>query len=113
MKRLKSGLWICLCLCATSLVGQTKVKTTAEKVMLFHSTENVESKGTRHQRENRRTYPEARATECRVGTTQWQTFNSYERDCRKRKRAHCLQSHIYAELLREKCRLVPTHAPSL
>lgn len=35
MKRLKSGLWICLCLCATSLVGQTRVKTTAEKVMLF------------------------------------------------------------------------------
>lgn len=35
MKRLKSGLWICLCLCATTLVGQNKVKTTAEKVMLF------------------------------------------------------------------------------
>lgn len=35
MKRLKFGLWICLCLCATTLVGQNKVKTTAEKVMLF------------------------------------------------------------------------------
>lgn len=35
MKRLKLGLWICLCLCTTTLVGQNKVKTTAEKVMLF------------------------------------------------------------------------------
>lgn len=35
MKRLKFGLWICLCLCATTLAGQNKVKTTAEKVMLF------------------------------------------------------------------------------
>lgn len=36
MKRLKLGLWVCLCLCAsTTLVGQIKVKTTAEKVMLF------------------------------------------------------------------------------
>lgn len=35
MKRLKFGLWICLCLCTTTLVGQNKVKTTAEKVMLF------------------------------------------------------------------------------
>lgn len=36
MKRLKLGLWVCLCLCAsTTLTGQNKVKTTAEKVMLF------------------------------------------------------------------------------
>ncbi|WP_291528325.1 mucoidy inhibitor MuiA family protein [Bacteroides sp. UBA939] len=36
MKRLRLGLWVCICLCATStLMGQNKVKTTAEKVMLF------------------------------------------------------------------------------
>lgn len=35
MKPMKSALWICLCLCATTLMGQTKVKTTAEKVTLF------------------------------------------------------------------------------
>ena len=36
MKRLRLGLWACFCLCAaTTLMGQNKVKTTAEKVMLF------------------------------------------------------------------------------
>lgn len=35
MKPMKSALWICLYLCATTLMGQTKVKTTAEKVTLF------------------------------------------------------------------------------
>ena len=36
MKRLRLGLWTCFCLCAaTTLMGQNKVKTTAEKVMLF------------------------------------------------------------------------------
>ena len=35
MKTMKSALWICLYLCATTLMGQTKVKTTAEKVTLF------------------------------------------------------------------------------
>lgn len=35
MKPMKSALWIYLCLCAATLMGQTKVKTTAEKVTLF------------------------------------------------------------------------------
>lgn len=36
MKRLRLGLWACFCFCAaTTLMGQNKVKTTAEKVMLF------------------------------------------------------------------------------
>ena len=36
MKRLRLGLWACFCLCAaTTLMGQNKVKTTAEKVTLF------------------------------------------------------------------------------
>ena len=35
MKTMKSALWICLYLCAINLLGQTKVKTTAEKVTLF------------------------------------------------------------------------------
>ena len=36
MKQLRLGLWAYFCLCAaTTLMGQSKVKTTAEKVMLF------------------------------------------------------------------------------
>lgn len=35
MKPIKSALWIYLCLYAATLMGQTKVKTTAEKVTLF------------------------------------------------------------------------------
>lgn len=35
MKPMKSALWIYLCLCAATLMGQTKMKTTAEKVTLF------------------------------------------------------------------------------
>lgn len=36
MKRLRLGLWACFCFCAaTTLMGQNKVKTTAEKVTLF------------------------------------------------------------------------------
>ena len=36
MKRLRLGLWACFCFCAaTTLMGQNKVKTTTEKVMLF------------------------------------------------------------------------------
>ena len=36
MKRLRLGLWACFCFCAaTTLMGQNKVKTAAEKVMLF------------------------------------------------------------------------------
>ena len=37
MKRLRLGLWACFCFCAaTTLMGQNKVKTAAEKVMLVH-----------------------------------------------------------------------------
>ena len=36
MKRLRLGLWACFYFCAaTTLMGQNKVKTTAEKVTLF------------------------------------------------------------------------------